>query len=113
MPNTNTIAPPIPKSRGWRRYRELKQRDDADRQAIATELLAGLGRPSTMADRLAAENIASLTVWARVLERRGAFQGATEVRQQITQAARAFPAFKPQPAAPPKSDAGADFMAEM
>lgn len=116
MPNdstTPTIATPAPKSRGWRRYRELKQQDDTDRQAIAAELLAGLGRPSTMADRLAAENIASLAVWARTLERRGAFKGATEVRQQITQAARAFPAFKPQPALPPKGDAGAAFLAEM
>ena len=96
MPNESTIATSVPKSRGWRRYQELRKQDAADKIDIMRGLLDGLGRPSTMADRLAAEQIASLTVWARILERRGRFEAAAEVRDQITRTQRANN-FKPAP----------------
>jgi hypothetical protein len=81
MTNETTIAKAVSKSRGWRRYRELRQQDEADKKAIMCGLIDGLGRPASMADRLAAEQIASLTVW---VERRGRFEAAAEVRDQIT-----------------------------
>ncbi|MDI3561293.1 hypothetical protein [Bradyrhizobium sp. Arg816] len=111
MTNEATIATPVPKSRGWRRYQELRRQDAADKIEIMRGLLDGLGRPSTMADRIAAEQIASLVIWARVLERRGALKAAAEVRDQITRTQRANN-FKPQPAVPQKPS-GDDFLEEM
>lgn len=99
MPNETTLAPPIPKSRGWRRYRELRKQDEADKREIERGLLDGLGRAPTMADKLAAEQIGALTVWARTLERRGRLEAAAEVRDQITRTQRATN-FKPAPIAP-------------
>jgi hypothetical protein len=100
--------------RGWRRYQQLRRQDAAERDRIAAALLEGLGRAPTERDRLAAENIASLTVRARTLERRGQFAEAAKVRQQVTQATRAT-GFKPQPAAsqkPNAATAGLDYLRE-
>jgi hypothetical protein len=100
------------RSRGWRRYQELRALDAAERSRIAAALLEGLGRPSTEPDRIAAEQIAALTVWARIQERRGDFKGAAATRQQLTQAWRTATAFKPQPPLQQKPS-GDDFLAEM
>lgn len=75
-------------ARGWRRMRELRQQDNAARQEIIAGLVADLGRPATMRDQLAIEQIASLTVWARILERRGKFTEAAKTRDQITRTQR-------------------------
>jgi hypothetical protein len=105
-------APPL--ARGWRRHHELRKQDAAERDRIAAALLDGPGRPPTEPDKIAAEQIAALTVWARMQERRGDFKGAAATRQQLTQAWRASPTFKPQPAAAPSAaDRAADFQAEM
>jgi hypothetical protein len=95
-------------ARGWKRYQELRAQDAAERDRIEAALLNGLGRQPTEPDRLAAEQIASLTVWARIQERRGDFRGAAATRQQLTQAWRASPTFKPQPVASQKPDPAAD-----
>ncbi|QIG94415.1 hypothetical protein [Bradyrhizobium sp. 6(2017)] len=78
------------------------RRQDAEAKAeIEGGLLAGLGRAPTMADRLAVEQIAALTVLARVLERRGKLQEAGQVRDQIVRAQRTN-GLKPQPIEPAK-----------
>lgn len=101
-------------ARGWKRYMELRRQGAAERDRIAAGLLAGLGGAPTVADQLAAEQIAALIVWARVQERRGDFKDAAATRQQLTQAWRASPTFKPQPAAKPSAaDRANDFRAEM
>jgi hypothetical protein len=87
IPNATSY---IPRSRGWRRYHELRAKDAQDKQGIIRGLLDGLGRESTMAERIAFEQIASLTIWARVLERRGRFDAAAQVWQQVTQARRSI-----------------------
>jgi hypothetical protein len=97
MPNKST-------SRGWRRYRELRAKDDADRKAIAAGIIGELGRRATVVEQVAAENLAALIVWARTLERRGQHAAAAKVRQQVTQAQRATN-FKPAPPAPAKPQA--------
>jgi hypothetical protein len=101
-------------ARGWKRYQELRAQDAAERDRIAAALLGGLGRAPTEPDKIAPEQIAALTVWARIQERRGDFRGAAATRQQLTQAWRASPTFKPQPAAAPSAaDRTANFQAEM
>jgi len=90
-------------SRGWRRVHELKRLDEAAKQEIISGLLSGLGRPATMADQIAVEQIAALAVHARRLERRNQFADAAKIRDQITRATRAFGVAKPQPAAAPKT----------
>jgi hypothetical protein len=93
-----------PKSRGWRRVAELRRQDEAAKQEIITGLINDLGRPATMNDRLAIEDIASLTIWARTLERRAKFADAAAVRDQISRARRAS-GIKPAPrVAVPKPD---------
>jgi hypothetical protein len=95
-------------ARGWRRHHELRKQDAAERDRIAAALLDGLGRDPTEPDKIAAEQIAALTVWARVQERRGDFKGAAATRQQLTQAWRASPTFKPQPASQKPADPSAN-----
>ena len=75
------------------------------RRELATALLGDLGREPTARDRVAAVNLASLHVTAERVEKSG--RNASALRQQITQAMRAWrPETKPAKSA-------ADFMAEM
>jgi hypothetical protein len=62
---------------------ELRAADAAERQRIEAGLLADLGRPATMTDRVAAANIAALQVKAERLEHQG--RDAFELRKQIAQ----------------------------
>ncbi len=101
MQNNSTI----PKSRGWRRHHELRAQDAAAKAAIERALLAELGRPASARDQLAAEQLAALTVWARVLERRGKFKDAAAIRSEINRVIKAS-GFKPEPAASPKPAPG-------
>lgn len=75
-------------ARGWKRHHELKAADRAAKAEIEAGLLIGLGRTPTMADRLACEQIAALTILSRVLERRGRLAAAGKVRDQIVRAQR-------------------------
>jgi hypothetical protein len=99
-------------TRGWRRYQELRRQDAADRASIERGLIADLGRAPTMNDRLAIEDIASLTIWARILERRGQFAKAAEIRDQITRTRRTNN-IKPEPAAPQKAPDIHDLLADV
>jgi hypothetical protein len=98
-PSSNGTTTNNRPSRGWRRMRELAREADAKRKTLTAELLAGLGRPATAVDRIAAENLAALHVKAIRLEASG--RDATGVRQQITQAMRAS-GLRPDKPAPPK-----------
>jgi hypothetical protein len=93
------------KLRGWDAYHAHRRQDEADRQSIIDGLLADLHREATTADKLAVEQVAALTIHARRLERRGQFDRAATIRDQITRATRAFGVIKPQPpaTAPKKS----------
>ena len=99
---TDTATKPA-KSRGWKRHHELRAADRAAKTAIEQGLLDELGRAPTMADRLAVEQIASLTILARTLERRGKIVAAGKVRDQIVRAQRTN-GMKPEPPAPQKVD---------
>jgi uncharacterized membrane protein YccC len=79
---------------------ELRQQDSTAQAEIVAGLIADLGRSATTADQLAVEQIAALTIHARRLERRGSFDKAAAIRDQITRATRAFGVAKPQPAKP-------------
>ena len=98
------------KSRGWRRDHELRRIDAQAKAEIEAGLLAGLGRMPTMADRLAVEQIASLTILARTLERRGKIVAAGKVRDQIVRAQRTN-GMKPEPPAAAKPAPGQELQA--
>jgi hypothetical protein len=101
-------------ARGWKRYQELRVRDAADKAEIERGLLADLGRAPTTNDRLACEDIAALTIVARIYERRGQFAKAAAIRDQITRTRRTNN-IRPEPAAAsPKSNAnaGLDYLRE-
>jgi hypothetical protein len=53
--------------RGKARMREIAAAAEVERKSLATELLAGLGRPATAVDQIAAETISAATVRARRL----------------------------------------------
>jgi hypothetical protein len=74
-------------ARGRKRMRELAQEAQAERESLAAELLAGLGRTPSTVDRIAATNLAALHVRAKRLEAAG--RDAVEIRRQITQMIRA------------------------
>jgi hypothetical protein len=69
--------------------------EEAQRQAIVADILAGLGRPATVVDRIAADNLASFHIKARRLEAQG--KSSVEVRRVLNQAMRAS---GPKPAEP-------------
>jgi len=93
--------------RGQARMRELAAQAKAERQALADEIIRGLGRPATALDRIAIESIASAAVRARQLRA----QGHDDLEQQrlIAQLLRAT-GLRPDKAVPPKAE---DFSAEM
>jgi hypothetical protein len=88
------------KSRGYKRMKEIAAEVVAEREALTAELLAALGRPATVIDRIACENLAALHVRAKRIEASG--RNASDVRRQITQLMRGVgikpdaPASKPQ-----------------
>jgi hypothetical protein len=94
--------------RGYARMIELAQQNKAKRDALAAELLGGLGRPPSAIDRVAAENLASMVVQADRLEAHG--KDASELRRQINQAMRTS-GFKPAMAEPPKQPSIAELLA--
>jgi|GEM_PF-3441393 len=82
--------------------------DAARREAIATGLLADLGRPTNTFDRVWAQHLAVLVWRAERMEAIG--QDTTELRRLINQSMRAG-GQKPAPPAPAKP--AEDFHAEM
>ena len=98
----DSISPDAPYphlARGRARMRELAQQSAAERDKLAAEILAGLGRAPSAIDRIAAANLAALHVRANRIEASG--RDASAIRKQIIQATRAT-GFKPQPAASQK-----------
>jgi hypothetical protein len=93
--------------RGQARMQELAAEAETERQALADEIIAGLGRPATALDRIAIESIVSAAVSARQLRA----QGRNDLEQQrlIAQLLRAT-GLRPHKPAPPKQE---DFTAEM
>jgi hypothetical protein len=79
--------------------RELQAMRAAQREQIATGLLAGLGREPSEADRVAARTIASMQVEAERLETLG--KSALEQRRIVVQLLRQS-GFRPAPAEPLK-----------
>jgi hypothetical protein len=73
-------------ARGWKRMRQLRAQDEANRKALVAELLSGLNRVPIALDHLAATNLAALHTRATRLESQG--RDATEVRRLILQGMR-------------------------
>jgi hypothetical protein len=98
MSITESTSRPL---RGWSRMRQLRQQEQAQREALAADLLAGLGRPATAFDKVAIGNLASLHVRANRLEANG--RDSSDIRRLITRTMRAFGMTLGAPAAPPVS----------
>jgi hypothetical protein len=106
MTDFDSDEPPS-RRRGWARMKQLAAEADAERQALAEEIIAGLGRPAGALDRIAIESIAAAAVRARQLRA----QGRDDLEQQrlIAQLLRAT-GLRPDKAVPPKQE---DFASEM
>jgi hypothetical protein len=106
MPANNSseiieTSDPQPLLRGWRRMRQLRQQDEAARQAIVADIIDGLGRPTTTVDKIAAEAIAAATVRARRLRLNGHDDSSqTRLLAQLLRTS----GFRPAPAAAMKPD---------
>jgi hypothetical protein len=101
MTSSNSTTTNDRSSRGWRRMRELRAEAEAERDALAAELLVGLGRPVTAVDRIAAETLAAAHVKAERLEASG--RDATEERRLVAQLMRTS-GFRPAKASEHKPD---------
>ena len=95
------------RKRGAARMKQLAAEAEAERQALADEIIAGLGRPANALDRIAIESIASAAVRARQL--RAAGRDDLEQQRLIAQLLRAT-GLRPDKPAPPRQE---DFSAEM
>jgi hypothetical protein len=86
-------------ARGATRMRQIAVEAEAERAALAAELVAGLGRPPSAIDQIAVEVLSSTTVRARRQRKLG--KSDREDARILVQAVRAF-GIRPAPAAPPR-----------
>jgi hypothetical protein len=94
-------TPKKPRRRGGggsKRMKELAAIAAVERDALVLEILAGLGRPATAIDRIAAESIAAASLRARDLRAQG--RDDLEQQRMIAQLLRAT-GLKPDKKAPP------------
>jgi hypothetical protein len=96
---------PARPARGWKRMRQIRAADEAERKALADQLAAGVGRPVTAIDQVAITAIAATTVRADRLRLIG--KSDLEERRLLAQLLRTS-GIRPAPPAAPKADPMAD-----
>jgi hypothetical protein len=98
---TEDMTPQKPRRRGGggsKRMKELASKAAVERDALVLEILAGLGRPASALDKIAAESIAAASLRARDLRSQG--RDDLEQQKMIAQLLRAT-GLKPDKKAPP------------
>jgi hypothetical protein len=96
------------KKRGWARMHEIRAEDEAKRQQLVAELVAGLGRHASALDRITIETLATTCIRADRLRSSGRADFAE--RKLILQLQRGL-GLKPAAPAAPRAETMDEYLA--